>query len=113
MLSLFPTLLAFTLLVPFILRLTIGLYFLFSLKRLFVKEGRGTFVTYVLQTLSFLGSISLILGAYTQLGALLLALLSLILFYENKKDARHFFLFVMSFSLLFLGAGFFAFDLPI
>ncbi|MBX2866520.1 hypothetical protein KTR10_00975 [Candidatus Kaiserbacteria bacterium] len=111
MLSLFPSFLAFALLVPLILRITIGLYFLFTLRRLFANMS--PILRWILQLLSCVASVSVLLGAYTQLGAIILAGISLFLFMYSGKEAKYFFLFIMSLALLFLGAGFFAFDLPI
>ena len=113
MLSLFPTFLAFGLFAPFLIRLTVGLYFLWYGRNVFREGTKSKTLFFFYTGLTYLSSLSILAGVYTQLGGVLLALLSFILYIQHNRDARFFFLGILSLSLLFLGAGFFAFDLPI
>lgn len=116
MVSVFPDLLAFSFLAPFILRVFLGFYFLyFGAKILKTSESvfSGVRTEHVLGGISLIGGTFVLIGLFTQPAAGVLALISL---YETKKPEHrvlYLLLFSMALSLLFSGAGFFAFDLPL
>jgi len=114
MLSLFPSLLAFALLAPVLLRVTIGLYFFFNARRLSSEISHSFLFNIVVRTILIVSSAFIFIGLYTQLAALVLTLLSLFLYFkQTERDTTLILLSIMSLTLVFLGAGFFAFDLPI
>lgn len=113
----FPVLLSFTLLAPFFLRLVLGVTFIhFGTRTLKTKNYKA-----VRSYLEIIVGFMLIVGFYTQIGA---AAAALIMLYELILKIRrrafltdgvnyYLILFVIAISLLFSGAGFFAFDLPL
>ncbi len=133
MLNTFPDLLAFGLLAPFLLRLAVGAMFLNAgIKKL----RQRTWMTELFERMNLtpassyaiaFGAIEvvsgglLIVGLFTQLAALATLCISAFALYSKYKHptetpgSRGVFLllFVISFSLLFSGAGFLAFDLPL
>ena len=130
MLNLFPTLLVFGLLAPFLIRIAVAVYFLAvsisDIKRLYgKKDGLSTKVqghdkksqkilAHIITWASFVGGILMFIGLYTQMAAIFLAATSLsYAIREPQKRVLYLLLFAMSLSLLFSGAGFFAFDLPL
>jgi len=119
MLSLFPSLLAFEQIAPFLLRVTLAIVFLFWAYRKLRVGGSTVGMLYAI--LEALIGISLIFGFYMQLGALIAAII-LGIRLLRKIGSKSFFtdgvnyyflLFVIALSLLFLGAGAFAFDMPL
>ena len=134
MLSIFPDFLTYGLIAPFILRLVLGLVFVwFGFSKLFSERARraaffeklglrpGTLFVVVVGGIELVGGIFLIIGLFTQAAALVFALISLAALIIKKKQPAaldnttpfYGLLLAISLSLLFLGAGFFAFDLPI
>ena len=134
MLSVFPDLLAFGLVAPLLLRLSLGVLFLeFGWKKLAGDREKKTafFETLGLRpgayyavgfgTLEVVCGLMLIVGLYTQVAALIALAISGSAYALKKKYPEHFkndryfffLLVVISFSLLFSGAGFLAFDLPL
>ncbi len=134
MLNPFPDLLAFGLIAPLLLRIALGVMFFdfgwSKLRRqraekaaLFESFGfrPGARYALVLGIVEMVVGALLIVGLYTQLAALAAALISAAVLYLKKKygdrwphDRRFFLLlFIISLSLLFSGAGFFAFDVPL
>lgn len=134
MLNPFPDLLTYSLLAPFILRTLLGLIFI-NLGVLAFKNEKERWVV-SLSTLNvpnprvavkafgvieIISGISLVLGFYTQIAALVLALLTFAEAYVEYKDPailkRNFvfytMLLIISISLLLSGAGAFAIDLPL
>jgi uncharacterized membrane protein YphA (DoxX/SURF4 family) len=131
--NIFPELFAFSILAPTILRMAVGIVFmnLGSLKlgrervgwitsfRLLNIRPAG-FFTALLGIVEVVGGFLLIIGAYTQVTALILgviALSELMIEYREesilKRDFTFYFLLsVISFSLVLSGAGLFAFDIP-
>ncbi len=134
MLNPFPELLTYALLAPFILRLTLG-YILINLGYLKLKAEKNRWetifqmlgfkekalATKILAYIELLGGLALLFGFYTQIAALVFAiLLGIELFIERKEETLmkrdltfYILLFAISLSLLFSGAGFLAFDLPL
>lgn len=132
MFSLFPYLLSFPLLAPFVLRIACG-YFLLTLAFVHLRHsksgvsfgehfGKGSeIVRLSIGALEAVTGILLFAGAFTQLAGLIAALLSLILLFLARGDRRlspyqpsfHFLLALVCLSFLVLGAGAFAIDLPL
>jgi len=135
MLNIFPSFLDFGLLAPLILRAVVGVMFLrFGFKKLSPKHtevcvthfqalGINNTKTLIplIGLLEVLGGLSLILGLYTQIAAIVLGLISLITYtMMRSKNAVlshsqdfYFLLFVINLTLLITGAGVYAFDLPL
>jgi putative oxidoreductase len=134
MLNTFPDLLTYSLLAPFILRMTVGLIFIDLGVLLFKGEKvrwlnslsilnipKPQIAIKIFGAVEIIGGITLILGLYTQISALILALLTFAETYiEYKEPAilkRNFVFYIMLLaiiiSLLFSGAGAFAIDLPL
>lgn len=133
MLNIFPSFLDYSLLAPLILRAVVGVLFIrFGLLKISKKKS-GVCIKYTqslglpgaltpfIGFVEILGGLSLILGVYTQLGALVLGALSLttyILMRSKRAVLSHtqdfyFLLFIINLTLLITGAGVYAFDLPI
>lgn len=133
MLSVFPELLTFSLVAPFILRITIGGFMVF----LGIRRRKVEVVTWdslwsdtkigsvplgpVLAKIQIVIGIFIFIGLYTQI-AVLLALAFIWLEYYKKSKALQttlhelwltIFMTAINISLLFLGAGLLAFDLPL
>jgi len=134
MLNPFPDLLTYSLLAPFILRVVAGIIFvnlgflvfrnekerwLASLSVLRVLNPK--IAVKILGVVEMAGGIMLLLGFYTQIAALILALLVFVESYIEYKDPailkRSFVFYIMLLaivlSLLLTGAGRPAFDLPL
>lgn len=134
MLSIFPELLVYSLFAPFILRLGLGFVFirfgglalssdrhrLISALQSFRLNPSGFFVT-LIGIIELAVGLSLILGLYIQIGALIAGLISLKLIiaklmgkpFGTEGALFDFLLLTISISLMFSGAGFLAFDLPL
>lgn len=134
MLSIFPEMLVYSLFAPFILRLGLGFIFvrfgglaLSSDKYRLMEVFRNAhlnppvFFATILGAIELLVGLSLILGLYTQIGALIAGIISLILLisklwgkpFGTEGALFDFMLLSISLSLMFSGAGFLAFDLPL
>ncbi|MEK7207938.1 MAG: DoxX family protein [Patescibacteria group bacterium] len=133
MLNPLPDLLAFGLLAPFLLRVTLGLVFLdFGWNKLRRKDEKAAFFeslgwrpgaryALVLGIVEVVCGLALLVGVYTQIAALAAAVILAGALYLKQKhrekwphDRRLFLLLlVISLSLIFSGAGFLAFDLPL
>jgi len=133
MLNIFPDLLSFALLAPFILRLTIGITFMY-ISFFVIYKNRQNFCEYykkhnyplpIILTW-FFGIINLIVGLFLIIGFLtqlvvLIAIYLLASLYLCDQDIKTFefqksfyvLLGIVCFCLLFLGAGAFAIDLPL
>lgn len=134
MLNPFPELLVYSMLAPFLLRIVVGFIFidlgillfkgekerwLLSLNTLHIPNPK--LVVKILGVIEIVGGVALLLGALTQIAALILALLTFIeiyIEYKNPEVIKRTFVFyllvlVITLSLLFSGAGAFAFDLPL
>lgn len=134
MLNPFPTLLAFELVSPLILRVTLGLI-LISIGIAIVISKRRHFIEYftninipfpsniawLFGVLQMVTGVFLIIGLSTQISAIVSIFLLLSLFSFESKDDRllpyspslYLVLTIVALSLLFSGAGFFAIDLPL
>lgn len=134
MLSIFPTLLAFGLLAPFLLRIALGFVFIrFGWHKL--GRGRadktaffeslgwkpGNYFAFGFGIIELAAGVLLLIGLYTQLATLVAGLIILgALILKNKtangiESSRGFLalLLIIALSLLVSGAGFFAFDFPL
>lgn len=134
MLNIFPDLLTYSLLAPFIIRVAAGFTFLntgilklsrekgrwlISLEEL--KISKAAFILKILAAVEIIGGILLIVGAWTQLVALVLTLFTAAAFFIEYKDPSilkrnlpfYLLLLAITLSLLFSSAGAFAFDLPL
>ena len=130
MLSLFPSLLAFQEISPFILRLTLGIIFIFWVYQKLQKKNteknddgsnRNTGNAIFSGILEAIIGVLLITGLFVQLAAFVSALvfiIRIILKIRNRSFMTdgvnyYFILLVISLSLLVTGPGRFAFDLPL
>jgi len=134
LLTVFPDLLTYGLIAPFILRVSLGLVLIYFSYLKFGKERMekiaffdslgmkpGVFYANTIGGIELIGGILLIVGAYTQAAALVGALVMLATTYIKwrhpmtlRNDIEFYILlFVVALSLVFLGAGFFAIDLPL
>ena len=124
MLSVFPDLLAFSMAATAILRITSG-YLLLLLGAQFIRttlhaSGTARVFTLVFACLYGISGILLLVGAYTQPAAILGAALSLFSHLTAPRKSScigeshlFFLLFVTCASLLFLGPGAWAVDMPL
>jgi uncharacterized membrane protein YphA (DoxX/SURF4 family) len=114
MFSIFPPLLSYTGFAPFLLRLTLGAVLGFWAYNTYKTDKK-------LAVLNGALGILLVLGLYTQLASLVTAILLGIRLFSKIKaksfltDGVNYYLilFVISICLIFTGAGYFAFDLPL
>ena len=134
MLNPFPDLLAFGLIAPLLLRAVLGVSFIdFGWNKLSRQKqekvaffeslgGRpGAHYALILGVIEVVCGLLLVVGLYTQLAALAAGIICASALYLKQKhrekwphDRRLFLLlFIISISLLFSGAGFLAFDLPL
>ncbi len=134
MLNPFPELLTYSMLAPFILRVVAGIIFidlgklalngeknrwLISLSA--IKLPRPELGVKILGILEILGGIMLLAGFYTQIAALVLAVLTFAEAFVEYKDPAilkrtlvfYVLLLAISLSLLLSGAGAFAIDIPL
>jgi len=134
MINPFPELLAFGLLVPFIFRIILGILFVrFGYLKLtrdrnekvlfFENTGLRPVKIFLYGSALFeiIGGIMFIVGIYTQIASIVLSIIMAGAVYIKmrnpsslKNDLGYYILlFITTLSLLFLGAGLFAFDLPL
>jgi len=133
-LNTFPDLLTFSTLSPLILRVVLGLI---TINLGFLKLGKehviwqelfetinihpSKFFIKVFAFIEVIGGIMLIAGSYTQLTAIIFAILffceAVLDYRESELEERdltfYILVFSISLSLIFLGAGAFAIDLPL
>ena len=120
MINPFPDLLTYSHLAPLILRVVVGSFFVFKagrmIHRLYFSKNIAapSAKTHAGAWLSLFGGISVFVGFYTQIGALVLFAIAL---YRSRHDAPqrivYHLLAAIALSLLFTGAGFLAFDIPL
>jgi uncharacterized membrane protein YphA (DoxX/SURF4 family) len=132
MLNPFPDLLVFGFFAPTLIRIFVALVFLASAYMLYVRRdelsttpfaviGRGAWIIWVALFINLAVGAMLFAGYYTQIAALVGALLSIKGLVWGKRYGRFFvlcridylFVLVMCLSLLLTGAGALAFDLPL
>lgn len=134
MLSIFPSLLNYALLAPFILRVVLGLIFL-DLGVLKFRSERKRWISSfealglrpadlfvpLYGLIQIIGGLLLLIGLWTQAAALAFVITTLIELYVEwsakdilKRDlVFYFLLFVISVSILLTGAGAYALDMPL
>lgn len=133
MLSIFPGLFTYAIVAPFILRVALGGFFIWqgvrrrkeemaSWDNLWSGKKIGSLpLSPILAKIQIVIGVFLLFGLYTQIATLLAIIF---IWLEFKKKAEVFkptfqemwaavFMTVIAVSLLFLGAGIFAFDLPL
>ena len=134
MLNPFPDLLAYAILAPFMLRMVLGLAFLYAGYRNLTRERQeaasrfrvdwgplGTFFIWKLGIAQLLVGLALIAGFLTQIAAIVGAVIGVYLFLFKSRypmiaprsKLYYVFVVVTSLSLLLTGAGAIAFDLPL
>jgi len=132
MLSLLPEFLSYRLLGEALLRVTAGFVFLylayvhFSKRRAVAEElstlvGGAGMIIPIYSLLELLLAVSLIIGAWTQLSAIVGAIIAIKMLIVRKKlnalkplsELSYVLLAVICISLIVSGAGAFAFDLPL
>lgn len=134
MLNLFPELFTYQLVAPVILRVVLGIIvinlgylklssererWVTSLKTLHIEPAK--FFVKILAYAEIIGGCLLIIGLYTQLVALIFVVIfGAEAYFESKEDlffkrsfVFYLLLLAISASLLFLGAGFYAIDIPL
>ena len=134
MLNPFPDLLTYSLLAPLILRLVAGLIFIDLGLIIFKGEKTRWLASFkalripkeelavkIFGAVQIIAGVMFVLGLYTQIAALILALITFAETYIEYKEPvilkRNFVFYILlltiSLSLLFSGAGAFAIDLPL
>lgn len=131
MLNPFPELLVFGFFAPTLIRIFVALVFFVSAYALYTRRdelsrtpfiiGRGAWMVWFALLINLAVGVMLFAGYYTQIAALVGALLAIKGLVWGKKYGRFFvlcrldylFVLVMCFSLLLTGAGALAFDLPL
>ncbi|MDO8591261.1 MAG: DoxX family membrane protein [bacterium] len=133
MLSFFPTLFSYELVVPFVFRVVIGLAFIwFGYENIIKKrevqiallpnlKSSSDFWLWVIAVIYITGGLLLVAGLYTQVTALVFSILLLLAAIAKRKNPEAaslpqtttLLLLLISASLLFLGPGFYAIDLPL
>ena len=119
MLSIFPTLLAYEQLAPFIIRIALGAVLIYW--RIKASKETATIANKTVRTLEGVSGILLIIGLYTQVASLFVVIDMIVRIVDKIKhrqfltDGVNYYalLLVMALSLVFLGAGAFSFDLPL
>ena len=122
MLSIFPSLLSYQELSPFLIRLVLGITLAYFGYRKIKGRGQSSGSNSVLYgAVEILVSIFILIGLYTQLAALInviILVIKLAFKARNKQlltDGINYYilLLVMAISLMVTGAGWWAFDLPL
>lgn len=134
MLSVFPNLFSYSLLIPFIFRLIIGFLFIWfgytSLTKnrsakitilSAVKLNAIPFWLFLSVAIEMISGILLVIGLYTQIVAIVVSVFLILALIIKRKNPAILvadqntltLLLVISLSLLLLGAGFWAIDLPL
>jgi uncharacterized membrane protein YphA (DoxX/SURF4 family) len=133
MLSLFPGFFTYAIIAPFILRVALGTYFIWQgIKRrkdemaswdaLWAGQKIGSLpLSPILAKIQIVIGIFLFVGLYTQFATILAGIFIWLEFRKKAKTTRPtfseiwmaVFMTVIAISLLFLGAGIIAFDLPL
>ncbi len=133
--SLFPELFTYAFLVTGVLRMTLGLIFIWLAYKKFFRERAEGIVFFenlrmrpaivfvaIVSGVEAIAGVALVAGFYTQVAVLVtggfMTLATLIKFYRPSALPRntaefYILLAVVSFTILFLGPGAFAFDLPL
>lgn len=122
MLSLFPSLLSYDQLSPLILRVVLGITLAyFGYQKIIGKGGSSGSNTKIYGGVEIIIAIFLIIGLFTQLAALLNAIILVIKLGFKVRDRKfltdginyYLLLLAIAISVMFTGAGWLAFDLPL
>jgi len=113
MVSLFPDLLTFALFAPFVIRLFLGVYFIVWGWKTTQKTGESAMRWKIIGFIGLISGVFVVVGFATQAVAIVLAAFSLYLARHATNRMPYILLLRMAISLLFSGAGFLAFDLPL
>ncbi len=120
MVNIFPDLLTFGLLAPFIIRLLLGAYFVIwgwntarEKNAELGERGIAGLPKKIIGAIGLIAGLCTIVGFGTQIAATVLAALSAYFGRQSNNRLSFILLFGMALSLLFSGAGFLAFDLPL
>lgn len=120
MLSLFPSLLSYQELSPFLIRIALAVVFLFFVYRE-LRFGANKTTKKAVAAVETIAALLVLVGLWTQLGALVLAIDLIIRLIERAQkkalltDGVNYYLIllVMAISLLVTGAGWWAFDIAL
>ncbi len=120
MLSIFPNLLSYNQLSPFLIRITIGIIMVYWAYSSF-RTGDRDVKKMPIKVAEGMAGLLLIIGLFTQVAALIVSIDLLIRIFDKimKKSFLtngvnyYFIMLIMTISLLFIGAGLFAIDLPL
>ena len=120
MLSVFPSFLSWSQVSPLIIRLTLGVVFIFWSYRAFLQKSLPISQK-IITIIEVIAGILLVIGLWTQVAALVIAIDLIVRLYQKAtqraflSDGVNYYLIllVMAVSLLFTGAGFWSFDLPL
>ncbi|GMQ95358.1 MAG: hypothetical protein BMS9Abin13_471 [Patescibacteria group bacterium] len=134
MLNVFPDLLTYSLLAPFLIRISLGLIFIYFAYLKFSTERErktlffehiglkpGIIFVWIVGAVELIAGVLLVVGLYTQIAALAATALmsaAVVIKLRHKNalpnDAAFYILLsIASLSIIFSGAGFFAIDLPL
>lgn len=121
MLSLFPSLFAYGLFAPLLIRLVLGIILAHWGYRVLRSHQKSSTSTTLLAIVDVVAGILLIIGLFTQFATLVAAIVLAVKLVNKARSKAlftdgvnyYFILFVMAVSLLFTGPGFLAFDLPL
>lgn len=122
MLSIFPSLLAYEQIGPFLIRLILGITLAyFGYRKIIMKGTSSGSNAKAYGAVEIIISVFIIIGLFTQLAALLNAIILIIKLGFKMRDKAflsdginyYILLLVMAISLIFMGPGFFAYDLHI
>ena len=117
MLSIFPDLLTYGLLAPFIIRVALALYalaFAWKITAKAVRQKNFSFWVLARAVPAWIGGFLILFGVATQIGAIILVLWTLAELKIGREDRTvSLFALAMALSLLFSGAGFLAFDMSL
>lgn len=119
MLSIFPNLLSYQMFAPLLIRLTLGIILIYWAYK--TLQSHPDTNKKIVSLIEGVAGLLLIIGLWTQVAALIIAIDLLVRLYKKYQTKSlfsdginyYFILFVLAIALLFTGAGFVAFDLPL
>ena len=131
MLTIFPSLLSYALVAPFIMRLVVGLFFVRESFRSHTNKKLScekigflkcsSLLAWLQTAVELIFGVLVLVGLFTQIDAIVIGLFSIAMIFAKMKNVTisnesktfYFVIFAICLSLLFSGAGFLAFDLPL
>jgi uncharacterized membrane protein YphA (DoxX/SURF4 family) len=120
MLSLFPSLLSWQQLAPFIIRVTVGLVFVYWAYKVFRTQNSST-SSKIIASFEAIAGVLMIIGLWAQAAAIY-SVIDLIVRLADRIQKKAFLtdginyyvlLLVMTISIIVTGAGIWAFDMPL